>query len=154
MRRQPVLCALLLLATSTAFAAKGEVEYLNPEGLHKNPAFSQVAVASGNVKTVYVGGQNAVDAAGQLVAKGDLRQQTAKAIANVETALNAAGAKLEHVVKWNVHIVQGQPLLEGAKVFQQAWGTRPNPPTVSVLVVAGLANPEFLVEIDAVAVVP
>jgi hypothetical protein len=97
-------CALALLCTSTAFAAQGEVEYLNPEGLHKNPAFSPVAVASGDVKTLYVGGQ--------VVAKGDLKQQTAKAIANVETALNAAGAKLEHVVKWNVHIVQGQPLLE------------------------------------------
>jgi enamine deaminase RidA (YjgF/YER057c/UK114 family) len=154
MPAKQLVCALLLLFTSAAFAAKGEVEYLNPDGLHKNPAFSQVAVASGNVKTVYVGGQNSVDVAGHVVARGDLKQQTAKAIANVETALNAAGARLEHVVKWNVHIVQGQPLMEGAKVFQQAWGNRPNPPTVSVLVVAGLANPDYLVEIDAVAVVP
>lgn len=152
--RQLTLCTLLMFACGGAALAKGQVEYLNPDGLHKNPAFSQVAVASGNTKTVYVGGQNAVDATGQVVGKGDLAQQTAKAIQNVETALRAGGAKLEHVVRWNVHIVQGQPLAPGAEAFQKAWGKRPNPPTVTVLFVAGLANPEYLVEIDAIAVVP
>ena len=133
---------------------KGSVQHLNPDGLHKNPAYSQAVVVAGNAKTVYVGGQNAVDASGQIVGKGDLQAQTKQVLRNVETALAAGGAKLEHVIKWNVYIVQGQSVLPGFNAFRQAWGDRPNPPTVTVLFVAGLANPDFLVEIDAIAIVP
>lgn len=130
------------------------VQHLNPEGLHKNPAYSQAVATTGNVKTVYVGGQNSVDAQGNVVGKGDLKAQSAQAIRNVQTALSAGGARLEHVIKWNVYIVQGQPLAPGFEAFQSAWGNRPNPPAVSVMFVAGLAHPDFLVEIDAIAAVP
>ncbi len=133
---------------------KGSVQHLNPDGLHKNPAFSQAVVTSGNVKTVYVGGQNAMDASGNIVGKGDIKAQSEQALKNLQTALAAGGAKLEHVVKWNVYGVQGQSPLPGFEAFRRAWGDRPNPPTITVLFVAGLANPDFLVEIDAIAVVP
>jgi enamine deaminase RidA (YjgF/YER057c/UK114 family) len=134
--------------------ASGRVQHLNPDGLSKNPAFSQVITVRGPVKTIYVGGQNAVDAAGAIVGKGDFAAQSEQALANVQTALAAAGAGLEHVVKWGVYIVAGQELRVGFAAFQRAWGQRPNPPTVTGLFVAGLAHPDFLVEIDAVAVVP
>ena len=133
---------------------KGIVQHLNPGGLHKNPAYSQAVAVAGNVKTVYVGGQNAVDASGRVVGKDNLQVQTEQVLKNVETALAAGGANLEHVVKWNVYIVQGQSVLPGFEAFRHAWGDRPNPPTVTVVFVAGLANPDFLVEIDAIAVVP
>jgi enamine deaminase RidA (YjgF/YER057c/UK114 family) len=134
-------------------AMKGSVQHLNPDGLHKNPAYSQAFVVTGNVKTVYVGGQNALDASGKIVGKGDVKAQTEQVLRNVEMALAAGGAKLEHVVKWNVYIVQGQSPLPGFEAFRRAWGDRPNPPIVTVVFVAGLANPDFLVEIDAIAVV-
>ena len=133
---------------------KGNIQYLSPAGLHKNPAFSQAVVATGNVRTVYAGGQNAVDSSGSVVGKGDIKAQTERALANLQTALAAGGARLEHVVKWNIYVVQSQPLLAGFEAFQRAWGNKANPPAISVLVVAGLANPDFLVEIDAIAVVP
>ena len=133
---------------------KGSVQYLNPDGLHKNPAYSQAVVVAGQVKTVYVGGQNAVDASGKIVGKGDIKAQSEQALRNVETALAAGGAKLEHVIRWNVYIVQGQSPLPGFEAFRRAWGDRPNPPVITALFVAGLANTEFLVEIDAIAVVP
>jgi len=130
------------------------MQHLNPEGLIKNPAFTQAIVVRGPHRVVYVGGQNAVDAAGQIVGRGDIRAQAEQIFKNLETALSAAGAKLEHVAKWNIYIVQGQPAQPGFEVFRRVWGARPNPPTICVLFVAGLANPEFLAEIDAVAVVP
>src|SRR5215467_7489730 len=133
---------------------KGTVQHLNPDGLHKNPAYTQAVVVGGNAKTVYVGGQNAVNASGEVVGKGDLKAQTEQVLKNVGTALAAGGAKLEHVIKWNVYIVQGQSVQPGFEAFRSAWGDRPNPPAVTVLLVAGLANPDFLVEIDAIAVVP
>jgi enamine deaminase RidA (YjgF/YER057c/UK114 family) len=132
----------------------GSVQHLNPAGLHKSPAYTQAVVVSGNVTTIYVGGQNAVDASGNIVGKGDLRVQTEKALRNVETALAAAGAGLQHVVKWNVYVVHGQSAQAGFEAFQKLWGQRQNPPVISLLFVAGLAHPDFLVEIDAIAVVP
>lgn len=133
---------------------KGTVQHINPDGLHKNPAYSQAVVVTGNVKTVYVGGQNAVDASGKIVGKGDIKAQTEQVLRNVEIVLAAGGAKLEHLVKWNVYIVEGQSLLPGFQAFQRAWGDRPNPPAVTVAVVAGLAHLDYLVEIEATAVVP
>ena len=132
----------------------GQVEHLNPEGLPQNPAFTNVVVVTGPVRTIYIGGQDAVDATGQIVGAGDIGAQARQVYANIQTALEAAGAGLEHVVKWNILIVQGQPLEPGFAEFQRVWGERPNPPTITAAFVSALANPEFLVEIDAIAVVP
>lgn len=135
-------------------SAAGLIQHLNPDDLIKNPAFTNVVVVSGSVKTVYVGGQDAVDASGAVVGKGDIKAQTEQIFKNLQTALAAAGATLEHVVKWNIYVVQGQPLQPGFEVFQQVWGRRPNPPAITMAYVAGLANPDFLCEMDAIAVVP
>jgi len=133
---------------------KGEVKYINPDGLPKNPAFTNVVTVTGPAKTVYVGGQDAVDASGAIVGKGDLKAQTEQILKNIEIALAAGGAQLEHVIKWNIYVLQGQSLQEGFAAFQSVWGNRRNPPTISVLFVAGLAHPDFLAEMDAIAVVP
>jgi enamine deaminase RidA (YjgF/YER057c/UK114 family) len=133
---------------------EGSVSYLNPVGLHKNPAFSQVVVTTTPTRTVYVGGQNSVDGAGSIVGKGDMRAQAEQVATNLRVALTAANAGVEHIVKWTVYVVQGQPLGPALGAFQQVLGKLPNPPTISVLFVAGLANPDFLLEVDAIAVVP
>jgi len=140
--------------TSTDADSPGRVDYLNPPTLARNPAFTQVVVVSGNMKTVYVGGQNAIDASGEIVGRDDLAAQTEGALNNVARALAAAGANLENVVKWNILIVQGHPLAAAFQTFQRVWGVRPNPPAITVAYVAALANPAFLVEIDAIAAVP
>lgn len=133
---------------------KGQVQYINPETLNRNPAFTNVVTVSGPVKTVYVGGQDAVDATGAVVGKGDLGAQTEQILKNIGAALAAGGAQLEHIIKWNMYIVQGQSLREGFAAFQRFWGNRSNPPAITFAFVAGLAHPDFLAEIDAIAVVP
>ena len=133
---------------------QGQVQYINPDELSKNPAFTNVIVVNGSVKTVYVGGQNALDAAGIIIGRGDFKAQTEQVLRNIQAALSAGGARLEHVVKWNLYVVQGQPLQAGFEVFQEFWGRRPNPPAITMAFVAGLANPDFLVEMDAIAVIP
>ena len=135
-------------------AEQAVVQHLNPEGLHKNPAWSNVVTVSGRAKTIYVGGQNAMDPSGQIVGKGDIAAQTEQVFRNLETALRAAGARLEHVIKWNLFVLAGQPLQPGFEVFQRVWGQRANPPVITAAMVAGLAHPDFLLELDAVAVLP
>jgi enamine deaminase RidA (YjgF/YER057c/UK114 family) len=126
--------------------------HLNPESLAHNPAFTQVVVVEAPAKTIYVGGQNAVTADGRLVGE-TLAEQTRQAVHNVEAALAAAGATLADVVRWTVAIVEGQPIAEGFAAFREVWGDAPDPPAISVYVVSGLANPRFLVEVDAIAAV-
>lgn len=58
--------------TNPTATQSGRVELLSPDGLIKSPAFSNVAVVSGPVKTIYIGGQDAITAEGELVGKGDL----------------------------------------------------------------------------------
>ncbi|GHP00571.1 enamine deaminase RidA [Reticulibacter mediterranei] len=137
-----------------AIPARGLIEYFNPEPLHKNPAFTQVISVSGPVKTVYVGGQNAVDAQGNIVGKGDIKAQVQQVLANLREALAAAGAGPEYIIKWNIYLTQGQSVHEGLAVFQQFWGNHPNPPAITMLYVSGLANLDFLLEMEAIAVVP
>ena len=129
------------------------VEHLNPEGLIRNPAFSQAIAVSGPHKVIYVGGQNAVDEKGNILGAGNMTAQAEQTFKNLQTALAAGGARLEDVVQWNIYVVAGQPVHEGFQVFQRIWGQRPNPPTISVIHVAALARPEFLIEINAIAVV-
>ena len=140
--------------TSHKSGVEGRVQYLYPDTLSKNPAFTNVIVVTGPVKTVYVGGQDAVDASGRIVGQGDLKAQSEQVLKNIEAALAVAGARLEHVIKWNLYVVQGQPLQAGFEAFQQVWGDRPNPPAISMAYVAGLAHPDYLLEMDAIAVVP
>jgi enamine deaminase RidA (YjgF/YER057c/UK114 family) len=74
--------------------------------------------------------------------------------ANVREALAAGGAGPEHIIKRNIYVVEGQPLQAGFAAFQNAWPEVPNPPAITGVFVSGLAHPDFLVEMDAVAVVP
>ena len=133
---------------------RGSVKHLNPEGLHKNSAYTQAVVTTGDVKTVYVGGQNAVDVSGEVIGKGDIKTQAKQIFKNLETALASGGAKLDQVIKWNIYVLQGQPPRPAFEVFQRVWGNRSNPPLITLLFVSGLAQPDYLMEIDAVAVVP
>jgi enamine deaminase RidA (YjgF/YER057c/UK114 family) len=132
----------------------GSVRFIDPESLNNNPAFTNVVVVEGDVRTVHVGGQDAVDASGEVVGKGDIAAQTEQVLANVRAALAAGGAGPEHVIKWNIFIVEGQSLQAGFGAFRDAWPEVPNPPAITAAFVSALAHPDFLVEMDAVAVVP
>lgn len=122
----------------------------NPDTLHKNPAFSQAVTVEGAVKMVYVGGQNGITVDGKLAGNA-LKSQTEQTLKNILEALKAVGASQENVVKLTIYIVNGQDISEAFAASQKMWGLHPT--TISVLVVAGLAIPGALVEIDAVAAV-
>ena len=139
---------------NTAMKNTNTVELISPEELHKNPAFSQVAVASGNCKTVYVGGQNAVDKEGNIVGKGNIEEQTKQILTNLQIALKAGGAGFEHIIKWNVYILKGESTEKALKAFQEPMKKLKAPPLITGIFVESLAHPDYLLEIDAIAIVP
>lgn len=128
-----------------------KIQHINPEGLNKNPAFTNVIVVNGPTKTVYVGGQNSVDSNGKIIGKADITKQAEQVMKNILIALQSAEAVPENIVKWNVYIVQGHSLQDAVRGFQKVLGYRTNPPTLTVAFVSGLAHPDFLIEVDAIA---
>ena len=133
---------------------KTEIMYSNPEGLHKNPAYSQLVITKGPVKTIYIGGQNSANKDGQILGKGDIKAQAAQTLNNLKIALAAGGASLSNVIKWNLYIVQGQDSQVAFQAFQEDMKKLSNPPIITFAYVAALAQPDFLLEMDAIAVVP
>jgi enamine deaminase RidA (YjgF/YER057c/UK114 family) len=127
------------------------IRHINPEGLHRSPAFSQAVVAEQPAKTIYIGGQNGVDADGKVVGP-TVGEQSLQAFRNLATILESEGASLANIVHWTIAVVDGNAFDEGVAAFQQVWNPADPPPAITVHVVAGL-NPGCLVEIDAVAVV-
>ena len=127
------------------------IEFVNPDGLLKNPAFSQVAVTKGVGNTIYIGGQNAITKDLEIIGKGDIALQTEYVSKNIETALHACGATLDDLFKLTIYIVQGQDIRKGFEGAQSFLRKLSNPPVISGIVVAGLANPDYLVEIEAIA---
>lgn len=125
--------------------------HINPEGLHRSPAFSQAVVVEQPAKTIYIGGQNGVDAAGEVVGPS-VGEQAGQAFRNLATILESEGATLANIVHWTIAVVEGNAFDEGLAAFQAMWNPSDPPPAITVHVVAGL-GPGFLVEIDAIAVV-
>jgi 2-iminobutanoate/2-iminopropanoate deaminase len=124
------------------------VEIVNPEGLPSNPAFAQGTVSSGQ-RAVIVGGQNGVDADGTM-AEG-AAGQTAQALRNVLTVLDAAGATAADVARLGIYIIESVDVREAYGAVGPVWGQHAT--AIVVLRVAGLARPDALVEIEALAFV-
>ncbi len=130
------------------------IEYIDPSNLVKGAGYSHAVSLSGRYRIIFIGGQNAVDVNGKLVGGHSLKEQTQQVLLNIEAVLEAAGGRLEDIVKFNVYLLNGVNPREGFEAFQSKWGTAAKLPVVTVLFVAGLGNPEWLVEIEAVAAVP
>lgn len=125
---------------------------INPQPLHKNPAFTQAAIVDPSAKQIHVGVQNAVTRNGDIVGD-DIVSQTVQAMENIVAALDACRASLKDVFKMTIYIVQGQSANEAFAATRQFEELRNHPPTICVAVVAGLTHPDFLIEIDAVAAI-
>ncbi len=129
------------------------LKHHNPDGLHRHPAFSQAVEIRAGTRLVLVGGQNGVDESGNVVAD-DVAGQTRRALENVRMAVEAAGGTISDVARWRVLLTDPAGAAAGFAEFAQFWDPASAPPAITVEVVAGLANPAFLVEIEATAALP
>ena len=126
----------------------GEPTPVDPPELFRSPAFAQGMIAPAG-PLLFVGGQNGVDAEGELLE--GLQAQTEQALRNLLAVLAAAGSGPEHVVKLTIHLAPGIDPTAAYGATRTVWGDHRT--AVTVLSVAP-ARPGALVEIDAVASVP
>ncbi len=128
-----------------------QIIHLNPTSMHHNPAFSQGVLVDNPGKLVIVGGQNGVDASGNLVSD-ELGAQTRQALRNVLEVLKEAGASQKDVIKLTIYIMAGQSVQAGFEASREVWGNHAT--AISVLFVAALGRPGVLVEVEAMAALP
>jgi enamine deaminase RidA (YjgF/YER057c/UK114 family) len=129
-------------------------EYLNPNTLFPSVphGFSQVVVASGK-KTVFISGQTAWDAKKNIVGRDSLLEQARQALRNLAAAMEVTGGTLGDVVALRIYVVNYRP--ENANAVGTAlreFFSPEHPPASTWIGVSTLAVPDFLIEIEATAV--
>ena len=128
--------------------------FINPESVFRSLeyGFSQAVLATGP-KTLYLSGQTAWDTDERIVGDRDLGAQARQAFMNIRRVVEAAGGTLDDVVSLRIYVVDYRPehaAVVGSVLRECFPG--PTKPASTWLGVSSLARPEFLIEVEAVAV--
>ena len=113
--------------------------------------FSNAALADPG-RHYFISGQVAIDAEGHLVGRGDIRLQTRQVLHNIQAALEPVGGALEDIACINVFLVNMEHLQAVHEVRAQFWSD--HYPASTLVQVAGLVHPDYLIEINATAIIP
>ena len=127
----------------------GKVAY-NPEGLCKPFGIFSNATLTGPGRFYFVSGQVAVDVDGNLVGKDDIRAQTRQVMENIKTALGPVNATIDDIACVNVFLVNMDHLDAVHEVRAEYW--KKDYPASTLVQVAGLVHPDFLIEINATVI--
>jgi enamine deaminase RidA (YjgF/YER057c/UK114 family) len=126
------------------------MRYLNPSTLSTPTGYSHVVeVTSG--RTIYIAGQVALDRSGNIVGKDDFAAQTTQVFENLKLALASVGATFDNVVKVNTYVTDMSEIQKLRDIRASHYGK--NAPASTLVQIVKLAREEFMIEIEAIAVV-
>jgi enamine deaminase RidA (YjgF/YER057c/UK114 family) len=128
-----------------------EREIVNPWQWQDQYGFVQANALTGVERVIVCAGQTSVDADGNPLHPGDMRAQVVQALDNLETVLAQAGLGLGDVVRLNYYVTDIQAFFGAADVLAERFQARGCRPASTLLGVAALAFPEFMIEIEATA---
>lgn len=112
--------------------------------------FSNAALAEQG-RPYFISGQVSVDVEGRLVGGGDIRLQTRQVLNNIKAALELVGGTLEDIACVNVFLVNMEHLQAVHEVRAEFWSD--NYPASTLVQVSGLVHPDYLIEINATAII-
>ncbi|WP_110515092.1 RidA family protein [Herpetosiphon llansteffanensis] len=127
------------------------ITLLNPAGMPAANGYSHVAEVRGG-RTIYLAGQVALNVQGEVVGLNDLEAQTRQVFANLQAGLAAVGATFEHVVKLNYYLLDISQIAV-VRTIRDLYVNVSQPPTSTAVEVRRFVRDEFLIEIDAIAVI-
>jgi enamine deaminase RidA (YjgF/YER057c/UK114 family) len=129
-----------------------KITRINPNTISKPfTNYAHVVTVEGAQKLVFCAGQVAADVDGQVLPPDDFDAQTKMVMKNLENALAAGGAKLSDVTKVTIYICNPHDVTKARRILTDYFGG--NPPGSTLCVLRGLANPNFLLEVEAIAAV-
>ncbi|HEY7296666.1 MAG TPA: RidA family protein [Xanthobacteraceae bacterium] len=159
-RREVVAAAVTLVAATGAVsstpaeAQTASVRHTNPPGMSSPPTYSQVVEVNGPHRIVFLAGQTGQDTNGKVV-PGGIRPQATRVMENIKTALASVGGGFEHIVKLNTYMLDidrdGPAYRE---VRTSYFSNKSTLPASTLLQVSRLANPEYLLEVEVLAILP
>jgi enamine deaminase RidA (YjgF/YER057c/UK114 family) len=157
-RREFVATAVTVAAAAGAAGSAqaqspANLRFSNPPGMSTPPTYSHVVEVNGPHRTVYLAGQTGGDGSGK-IAEG-FRAQAVQVMENIKTALASVGGGFEHVVKLNSYLINIEA--NGAEFREVRGSYFPNKsalPASTLVQVPRLANPAYLLEIEAIAILP
>jgi 2-iminobutanoate/2-iminopropanoate deaminase len=114
------------------------------------PRYSQGILADGG-KLLFIAGQTASDKDGNVVGPGDIEAQTHQVFKNISAVLEEVGGVLDNLVMTTTYITDRKYREGYNRVRQQYY--KKNQPTSTLVIVTGLANPDYLIEINGIAVI-
>ena len=132
-----------------------QTEHINPAGVYRHPAFTRVITIQGPMKLIWIAGQTPADEDYKPVCVGDYRGQYLQVIRLLTMQLEAAGASWDHVVYQRIFVLDMDKAIAVTNNPDVPKPWNPERAPCSTLVgVTRLSNPNFLIEIDLMAVVP
>jgi enamine deaminase RidA (YjgF/YER057c/UK114 family) len=152
-----VVCLLACSAAHDAQTKRQEKKAVSTQkssirSINRAPAgYSHVVEVRGG-RTLYIAGQIALDAEGKLVGAGDFRAQIKQVFANLNSRLAEAGASFKDVVKLNYYLTDASDL-QTLRETRDSYINKDAPPASTLVVVKELVRPEYLCEVEAIAVV-
>ena len=129
------------------------IDFVNPPDLCPTFGWTHVVSSRGG-KTIHISGQVGINAKGEVVGKGDMKAQTEQAFKNIQIALTAVGATFNDVVKTSIFVVglkqEHVPII---REVRSRYVSANHPPASTLVGVSALVGPDWLIEIEATAVV-
>jgi enamine deaminase RidA (YjgF/YER057c/UK114 family) len=131
-----------------------QIERLNPAGVHTPTVYTH-AVTVSDARLVFISGQIALDEENKLVGAGDLRAQAAQAFANLDAVLGSLGADFSHVLKLTMYIAnyRADTHLSIVREVLARYVADDQRPANTLVGVQALAQPELMIEVEAVAAI-
>ena len=145
---------ILLMPIAALAQSTKSPQFINPTELSKPPGYTHAVVVSGGT-LVYLSGQVALNAHGDLVGKDDFRAQVTQVFENLKSVLAASGTSPEHIIKLNYFVVGLDPdKLKIIREVRDRYVNTVSPPASTLVGVQHLFREGFEIEIEAVAVKP
>jgi enamine deaminase RidA (YjgF/YER057c/UK114 family) len=132
-------------------SAEKNFQLFIPETMPRSVGYSQVALVTGG-RTVFIAGQVGLDRSGNIVGRDDFRAQVRQVFENLKAAIESVGGSFRDVIKLNGYFLDLENLADFRKVRDEYINVE-SPPASTAVQVPRLFRPEFLVEIEAIAVV-
>ena len=159
--RRDVVTAVTAVAAVSAAAATGSaqaqartnVRHSNPSGMTQPTAYSQVVEVSGPHRLIFVAGQTGVDTGGK--AAKEFRAQAVQAFENIKTALASVGGSMDNVVRLVTYLTDIEQNAEAYREVRASFFANKGAlPASTLLQITRLADPSYLIEVDATAILP
>jgi enamine deaminase RidA (YjgF/YER057c/UK114 family) len=131
------------------------LKFSNPDGIAKPAGYTHVVEMTGPGRTIYIAGQLGYDATGKRVGEpGDFSAQATQVFENLKTALTSVGAGFEHVVKTNNYLTNIPTQIPILREIRDKYLNKGGLPASTTVQVSGLASPEYMIEVEVIAVLP